>query len=89
MKLGVESIGMENAPQVAELGRAAIAGGDAHVDLSGVARCDSSAIAVLLEWQRAAAAQGLALTVQGVPAALRSLATVYGVTEVLPALDAH
>ena len=89
MRLTADSIVMENAPQVAELGRAAIAGGDAHVDLSGVVRCDSSAIAVLLEWQRAAAAQGLTLAVQGAPAALRSLAAVYGVTEVLPALDAR
>jgi len=87
MRVAVDSIGMENAPQVAEVGHAAIASGDAHVDLSGVVRCDSSAVAVLLEWQRAAAAQGLTLTVQGVPAALHSLATVYGVTELLPALD--
>lgn len=80
---------MQNAPQIAEVGRAAIATGDAQMDLSGVVRCDSSAIAVLLEWQRTAAAQGLALSVRGVPPALRSLATVYGVTDVLPELGAR
>lgn len=89
MRVESEEIGMQNAPQIAELGRAAIAGGDAHMDLSGVVRCDSSAIAVLLEWQRSAAAQGLTLSVRGVPPALRSLATVYGVIDVLPALNAR
>jgi len=85
MRIDTVDIGMHNAPQVAELGRAAIERGESEFDLSGVARCDSSAVAVVLEWQRAAKARGLALKVSGAPAGLMSLATVYGVEELLPA----
>ncbi len=75
---------MANAAEVAALGRAAIERGDVEFDLSGVARCDSSAVAVLLEWQRVARARGLMLTVTGLPAGLVSLAGVYGVGDLLP-----
>ncbi|HQR19836.1 MAG TPA: STAS domain-containing protein [Burkholderiaceae bacterium] len=86
MRVDESSLGMSNAAQVAELGRAAIEHGDAAFDLSAVARCDSSAVAVLLEWQRAASAKGLRLQVVGAPPGLVSLATVYGVEGLLPAL---
>jgi phospholipid transport system transporter-binding protein len=84
MRIEVDDIGMANAAQIADLGRAAIAGGDADFDLSAIGRCDSSAVAVLLEWQRVATARGLALRVRGAPAGLISLATVYGVDSLLP-----
>ena len=58
MRIEVDDIGMANAAEVATLGRAAIERGDAEFDLSGVVRCDSSAVAVLLEWQRVARARG-------------------------------
>jgi phospholipid transport system transporter-binding protein len=86
MQLEIADIGMSNASQVAELGRVAIERGDAEFDLAAVARVDSSAVAVLLEWQRAASARGLTLKVVGAPAGLVSLATVYGVEELLPTL---
>jgi ABC-type transporter Mla MlaB component len=41
---------------------------------------------VVLEWQRAAVARGLTLEVAAAPAGLISLATVYGVDGLLPAL---
>jgi phospholipid transport system transporter-binding protein len=85
MRIEAVEIGMANAAQVVETGRAAIERGDAEFDLSGVSRCDSSAVAVLLEWRRAAGARGLALRVSGSPAGLVSLATVYGVESLLPA----
>ena len=84
MRIEVDDIGMANAAEVAALGRAAIDRGDVDFDLSGVARCDSSAVAVLLEWQRAARERGLVLTVSGLPAGLTSLAGVYGVGDLLP-----
>jgi phospholipid transport system transporter-binding protein len=84
VRIEVDDIGMANAAEVAALGRAAIERGDVEFDLSGVARCDSSAVAVLLEWQRAARARGLTLNVTGLPAGLVSLAGVYGVGELLP-----
>ena len=84
MRIQVDDIGMDNAAEVAALGRAAIEGGDVEFDLTGVARCDSSAVAVLLEWQRLARERGLTLKVTGLPAGLVSLAAVYGVGELLP-----
>ena len=84
MRIEVDDIGMANAAEVAALGRAAIDRGDVDFDLSGVARCDSSAVAVLLEWQRVARERGLVLTVSGLPAGLTSLAGVYGVGDLLP-----
>jgi phospholipid transport system transporter-binding protein len=86
MRIEADEIGMANAAQVAEQGRAAIEGGDARFDLSGVVRCDSSAVAVLLEWERVAVARGLTLEVVAPPAGLVSLAFVYGVDGLLPAL---
>lgn len=84
MRIEVDDIGMVNAAEVAALGRAAIERGDVEFDLTGVARCDSSAVAVLLEWQRVARERGLTLKVTGLPAGLVSLAGVYGVGELLP-----
>lgn len=86
MRIETSDIGMANAAEVAAQGRAAIERGDARFDLSGVRRCDSSAVAVLLEWERAAVARGLKLEVVAPPAGLVSLATVYGVDGLLPAL---
>lgn len=84
MRLDFDHIGMANAAEVAALGRVAIERGDAQFDLSGIGRCDSSAIAVLLEWQRAAQQRGADLRVSGLPPALISLADVYGVAGLLP-----
>lgn len=87
MKIEATDIGMANAAEIAALGLAAIERGDGRFDLSAVARCDSSAVAVLLEWQRAARVRGLTLEVNGVPPAIASLAEVYGVGSLLPALS--
>ena len=84
MRLDTTDIGMNSAAAIAAAGIEAIRGGDTAFDLSSVRTCDSSAVAVVLEWQRAAKARGLALKVSGAPAGLVSLATVYGVEELLP-----
>jgi phospholipid transport system transporter-binding protein len=86
VRIETGDLGMANAADVVATGLAAIERGDAEFDLSGVERCDSSAVAVLLEWQRAARSKGLALTVTGAPPGLVSLATVYGVEGLLPAV---
>ena len=88
MRIDTADIGMSNAAEVAELGRAAIERGDVELDLAAVQRCDSSLVAVLLDWQRAASARGLALKVTGAPAGVLSLATVYGVEPLLSAVTA-
>ena len=86
MRIDAPEIAMANAAGLASLGRAAIAQGESEFDLSAVARCDSSAVAVLLEWQREAAARELTLRVIGAPPGVVSLATVYGVEALLPPL---
>jgi phospholipid transport system transporter-binding protein len=88
MRVDAGEIVMANAAAVAAAGCAAIERGDTAFDLSAVGRCDSSAVAVVLEWQRVAAARGLKLTVASPPPGLASLARVYGVDNLLPALPA-
>jgi phospholipid transport system transporter-binding protein len=63
----------------AQLGQARQAGnGAVQVDCAGLSQVDSSALAVLLSWQRTAQAAGLALNIAGAPEALCNLAKLYG-----------
>lgn len=66
-------------------GRARLAQGDAVVDFSAVTEADSAALSLLLDWQRVARQHGRTLSVTALPAGLRSLAQLYGVSELLPA----
>ena len=84
MRIEADDMSLANAAQLAELGMAAIQAGDASFDLSAVRTCDSSALVVLLAWQRTALTAGRALEVSGAPADMLSLATVYGVDSILP-----
>lgn len=58
------------------------------VDASTLQEFDSSALAVLLECRREALAAGKAFSVQGIPARLRQLASLYGVAELIPSTAA-
>jgi len=71
---------MGEAPSLRAAGLAALAGGGARIDLTGVEAVDSSALAVLLAWQRAA---GRRLSFEGASESLRSLATLYRLEELL------
>ena len=77
----------------AQLGQAREAGIAAlHVDCAGLSQVDSSALAVLLSWQRTARDAGIALDIGGAPQALSNLATLYGVESLLavvPVSAAH
>jgi phospholipid transport system transporter-binding protein len=53
------------------------------VDLSGVTEVDSSALSLLLEWRREAARNGREVRYRNLPASMKSLAELYGVTELL------
>ncbi len=64
---------------------ALLPGSEAAVDASPLTRFDSSALAVLLEFRRAALAQGKRFSTQGLPQRLADLATLYGVIELLAA----
>jgi phospholipid transport system transporter-binding protein len=62
-----------------------IAGGARSVNCAPLTQFDSSALAVLLAWQRAAHARGAALEIVNLPAGLASLAQAYGVDTLLSA----
>lgn len=62
-----------------------IAAGAKGVDCAPLAQFDSSALAVLLAWQRAALARGAAFEIVNLPAGLASLAQAYGVDTLLSA----
>ncbi|MRT01259.1 STAS domain-containing protein [Ralstonia pickettii] len=64
--------------QAREAGNAAL-----HVDCAGLSQVDSSALAVLLSWQRTAQDAGITLDIAGAPQALSNLATLYGVESLL------
>jgi phospholipid transport system transporter-binding protein len=83
VKLDVTSVTNENAGKLLERGIAAIRSGDLTIDLDGVATVDSAAVALLLAWQRAAAAEGKRLAFKGIPPGLASLADLYGVDSLL------
>ncbi len=54
-------------------------------DASALQQFDSSTLAVLLACRREALKHGKAFSVTGLPERLRTLATLYGVAELLPA----
>jgi len=83
LKIDADRIVNANAASLLQSGEAAILNGDSRFDLSAVKRCDSSAVALLLAWQRAAHARGLHLQLEAVPASLCSLATLYGVSSLI------
>ena len=64
-------------------GLSRIAAGATGVDCAPLTQFDSSALAVLLAWQRAAQARGQTLDVVNLPAALASLARAYGIDPLL------
>ena len=53
------------------------------VDLSGVTEVDSTALSLLLEWRRDAIRNGRQIRYRNLPASMKSLAELYGVTELL------
>jgi len=74
-----------SAKAVLAAGLQRIAAGAGGVDCASLAQFDSSALAVLIAWQRAAQARGAALEIVNLPAGLASLAQVYGVDTVIAA----
>lgn len=72
------------AARLLEAGRQFVGSGDALFDLAAVEQIDSSGIAVILGWLRAAQAAGHSVKVANAPQSLRSIAKLYGVEEILP-----
>jgi phospholipid transport system transporter-binding protein len=55
------------------------------VDFSGAEEVDSSAVSLMLEWMRQARRSNRQIRFCKLPANLKSLATLYGVLELIPA----
>jgi phospholipid transport system transporter-binding protein len=78
------SITFANAKAVLQAGLQAIAAGQASIDFASVSAVDSSAVATMLAWRRAAAARSAPLAFENLPDNLRSLVALY---DVAPLLD--
>lgn len=65
-------------------GEAAISASASVFDLSAVTEMDSSCLAVIFGWMRAARDAGKTVTLANPPQNLLSLAEVYGVSDLLP-----
>ncbi len=74
---------VQNATTALDQGIAAIKAGQTVFDLASIQTADSSAVAVLLAWKRAARASGVALAYINIPAGLKSLTALYGVDALL------
>jgi phospholipid transport system transporter-binding protein len=75
---------MSGAATLLAEGEAAIASNAAAFDLAAVTEMDSSCLAVVFGWMRAAKAGGKTLRLLNPPQNLLSLAAVYGVADLLP-----
>jgi phospholipid transport system transporter-binding protein len=78
-------LSFKNAAAALEAAREALAGGQGafDVDLGGITRADSAALALLLELTREARAAGRELRCLRAPEQLQRLAGFFGVTDVL------
>ncbi len=82
----VGAVTIDNVSGLIETGRAKLDPEVREVDLGGLNEVDSSAIGLLLEWQRSAQARhGVRLRFTNLPENLRSLASLYDVLELIPA----
>lgn len=68
-----------------EDGLRALTGGQTDIDFQPVTSMDSSAVAALLGWKKAAAAGGKTLRFHHLPAGLSSLIALYGVADIINA----
>ena len=75
---------MANARGLLDAGRAALQPGEQVFDFSLVTEADSSALAVMFGWLRAAASSRSTVKFAHIPKGVRSLAELYGISELLP-----
>jgi phospholipid transport system transporter-binding protein len=73
-----------SAAALKSAGDGAVAAGATIVDLADVTEADSSAVALLLSWLRVAQELKQNLSIVNPPESIRSLATLYGVADLLP-----
>jgi phospholipid transport system transporter-binding protein len=73
-------IGMDNANSLLVSSKALVLADNAEVDFSQVGEVDTSAVSLMLEWQRRAAREKKKITFVNLPKNLSSLMDLYGVT---------
>jgi len=81
--LSLDALTFDNAQAALAQGCAALSAGDTVFDLGGVKAADSTALALMLAWQRRAREQGRSVKFVNVPANVDALAKLYGVGELL------
>lgn len=75
---------LDAARGLLESGSSQLRRGETVFDLSAVSEVDSSGLAVIFGWQRAATQAGGTIRIANPPQNLVSLATLYGVSDLLP-----
>ena len=78
------ALNMDTVPTLFSQGVQQLAKGDLCVDFSQVEILDSATVSMLLGWMRAAQTQQHQLKIQALPKSALSLATLYGVADLLP-----
>jgi phospholipid transport system transporter-binding protein len=81
------SLTIANAPEIYAQGLQLVTQANYCVNFSQVEGVDSSAVSIVLAWQRAAQNANKILTLSHLPNSLSSLAELYGVLEFLPAVS--
>ncbi|HZQ73333.1 MAG TPA: STAS domain-containing protein [Burkholderiales bacterium] len=76
---------LANVADIMAEGSRHLSEGVSTVDVGEVSELDSSLLALLLAWLREAKAGGKALAFANLPEALRTIAHLYGVEDLLPA----
>lgn len=79
------AIVIDSVAKLLENGHAHCAANDVTLDFSGATELDSSALALILEYRRAAEATGKRISISNFPASLKTLADLYGVTDLIAA----
>ena len=74
-----------NAAALLAAGNAVFSENAETVDLAAVDKADSSALAVMLGWLRAAESAGRQLKFINLPTGVKALAVLYGIDKLLPA----
>jgi len=83
-KLSVKgSVTIDNVVVVAERGVGLFDREDLTIDLGQITQVDSSAVSVLLQWEREALRRNRQIRFENVPQKLQSLIRLYGVSELI------
>ena len=78
------AINMGNVKSLLEAGLQQLNPELKEIDFSGLEEVDSSAISMVLEWLRVSQSRHLQLSVVNMPDNMKSLASLYGVLELIP-----